>query len=355
MKTLRNYNIAKQLPNVETDRLCFKIIEMSDVDFIHQLYSDWKVSQHLGKVPFPFGCEDAIQTTSRCVSKESSEHVMTLLIKKKDDHRTIGIITLRKDGELGILGYSILPEFWNLGFATEAVKRIVAFGFEYLELSTIRASTTENNIASIKVLEKLGFSLKESGVKENSIHSGERPVRRYQIQRRINRQGIRLGVRAAIVRDDAILLVAFDGENGFHYNLPGGGVEPGETLYDTARREAREETAAEVEPKELLFVYECFPPDYGFALNEQVHNVDFVFHCVLCEGSEPRLPDDPDENQVAVHWIPLDEFPDAPLIPQIQHRVIAALQRDSDDPFCLSPDITDEIKSHLISKRGVTA
>ena len=112
MKTLRTYNIAKQLPNVETDRLYFRIIEMSDVDFIHQLYSDWKVSQHLGKVPFPFGYEDAIQVTSRCVSKESSEHVMTLLVKnrKKDDHRTIGIITLRKDGELGILGYSILPD-----------------------------------------------------------------------------------------------------------------------------------------------------------------------------------------------------------------------------------------------------
>ena len=168
---------------METDRLCFKIIEVRDVDFIHQLYSDWRVSQHLGKVPFPFGYEDAIQTISHCVSKESTEDTMTLLVKKKDDRRTIGIVTLRKDGELGILGYSILPEFWNMGFATEACKRIVNFGFESLELSRIQASTTENNIASMKVLEKLGFSLREDGIKENSIHSGERLVRRYQIQR----------------------------------------------------------------------------------------------------------------------------------------------------------------------------
>ena len=181
MKTLRTYNISEQLPNVETDRLYFKVIEMSDVDFIHQLYSDWAVSQHLGKVPFPFGYEDAIRTTSRCVSKESTEDTMTLLIKKKDDHRTIGIITLRKDEELGILGYSVLPEFWNMGFATEACKRIVNFAFDYLELSTIQASTTENNSASMKVLEKIGFSLSESGKRENSVHSGERLVRRYQI------------------------------------------------------------------------------------------------------------------------------------------------------------------------------
>ena len=165
------------------------------------------------------------------------------------------------------------------------------------------------------------------------------------IKFKANRQGIRLVARAAIVRDDAILLVAFDGKNGFHYNLPGGGVEPSETLYEAARREVREETSAEVEVKELLFVYECFPPDYGFALDEKPHRVDFLFRCALCEGSEPRLPDNPDKNEVAVHWVPLDEFPNVPLVPQIQCRVITALQRDSDDPFCLSPDITDEVKS----------
>ena len=165
------------------------------------------------------------------------------------------------------------------------------------------------------------------------------------IKFKANRQGIRLVARAAIVRDDAILLVAFDDENGFHYNLPGGGVEPGETLYDAVRREVREETAVEVEVKELLFVYECFPPDYGFSLDEKQHCVDFLFRCALCKGSEPRLPENPDANEVAVHWISLDEFPNVPLVPRLQDRVVAALQGNSDDPFWQSPDMTDEIKN----------
>ena len=165
------------------------------------------------------------------------------------------------------------------------------------------------------------------------------------IKFKANRRGIRLATRAVIVHDGAILLVAFDDENGFHYNLPGGGVEPSETLHDAVRREVREETAAEVEVKELLFVYECFPPDYGFSLDEKTHCVDFLFRCALCDGSEPRLPDNPDENEVAIHWIPLTKFPDAPLVPQIQGQVIAALREKNDNLFLLNPDVTDEVKS----------
>lgn len=50
-------------------------------------------------------------------------------------------------------------------------------------------------------------------------------------------QGIRVGVNAAIVRDQAILLVEFDdAQSGLHYNLPGGGVHAGETLHAALRR-----------------------------------------------------------------------------------------------------------------------
>ncbi|MCA9912487.1 MAG: NUDIX domain-containing protein, partial [Anaerolineae bacterium] len=71
---------------------------------------------------------------------------------------------------------------------------------------------------------------------------------------------IRLNVAAVIVRHDALLLVEFDDETGLHYNLPGGGVEEGETLHQALRREVREETHAELaEIGRLLLAWEYVP------------------------------------------------------------------------------------------------
>ncbi len=69
---------------------------------------------------------------------------------------------------------------------------------------------------------------------------------------------IRVRPTALIIKDESILLVEYDDE-GIHYNLPGGGAEPGETVIEGVRREVFEETMAEVEVGPLAFVYECAP------------------------------------------------------------------------------------------------
>ena len=56
---------------------------------------------------------------------------------------------------------------------------------------------------------------------------------------------MRVGASAAVVRDDAILLVEFGGGWQRHFNLPGGG-EPRESIVEGLRREVREETCAEI-------------------------------------------------------------------------------------------------------------
>jgi RimJ/RimL family protein N-acetyltransferase len=53
--------------------------------------------------------------------------------------------------------YKIHKDFWGQGYATEAVKELLKFGFESLELHRIEAGCVVENIGSKKALEKAGF------------------------------------------------------------------------------------------------------------------------------------------------------------------------------------------------------
>ncbi len=57
------------------------------------------------------------------------------------------------------IGYELAPDEWGHGYATEAAREIVRFGFEELGVRRITAWTVADNVASIRVLEKLGMSL----------------------------------------------------------------------------------------------------------------------------------------------------------------------------------------------------
>ena len=57
----------------------------------------------------------------------------------------------------GSLGYTIDPAHWGRGYATEATRRLVAFGFDDLRLNRIEATCHPDNLGSVRVLEKLGM------------------------------------------------------------------------------------------------------------------------------------------------------------------------------------------------------
>ena len=117
---------------------------------------------------------------------------------------------------------------------------------------------------------------------------------------------IRVRAGAVIIRDNSILLIEFNDENGLHYNLPAGGVEPNETIIEAVRREAQEEASIDVEVGPLAFVYEYAPylnsNKYG-----ETHSLGLMFECRIKEGFSPRLPNNPDKNQTGVKWVKLTD------------------------------------------------
>ena len=63
------------------------------------------------------------------------------------------------------LGYFILAKYWNNGFTTEALKRVVEFAFEENNVYRISTGCVKENIGSEKVMLKNGF-IKEAEYKE---------------------------------------------------------------------------------------------------------------------------------------------------------------------------------------------
>lgn len=130
---------------------------------------------------------------------------------------------------------------------------------------------------------------------------------------------IRVGANAIIVEDGRLLLVKFDDDTGIHFNLPGGGVEHGESVSEALVREVHEETTAAVDVEQLIVVHEHLPRDHD-ETGDTTHKVTFFFECEIVDATAPTLPADPDPNQVDVEWIPLATVDEHRIIPQLDHQ-----------------------------------
>ncbi|MCX7834502.1 MAG: GNAT family N-acetyltransferase [bacterium] len=72
---------------------------------------------------------------------------------------TIGMHRFRPEHRRIELGFALHPDFWNRGIMTEAVNAVLQYGFETLRLHRIEAGVFEGNVASERVLQKVGMKL----------------------------------------------------------------------------------------------------------------------------------------------------------------------------------------------------
>ncbi|PSL40145.1 ribosomal-protein-alanine N-acetyltransferase [Planomicrobium soli] len=97
-------------------------------------------------------------------------------IYKNEDDTLVGMITLfqifRGPLQRAFLGYALDKNHNNKGYATEAVKLIVDYAFQKLQLHRIEAGVMPHNIPSMRVLEKAGFH-KEGIAKSNVKINGK--------------------------------------------------------------------------------------------------------------------------------------------------------------------------------------
>ena len=88
--------------------------------------------------------------------------------------RLIGSCGIRKEPQeahQAETGYELSPDYWGQGYATEAARAMVEFGFTKLKVHRIWAHCVADNARSRRVLEKLGMRL-EGRLRENEFYKG---------------------------------------------------------------------------------------------------------------------------------------------------------------------------------------
>ena len=160
-------------PTLETERLILREVVLEDAENIYAYFSNEDVTKHYGMNAFT-ELSEAEALVQNFAKSFHNKRAIRWAIERKERAGLIGTIgfnlwqPLHKRAEIG---YELHPDFWRLGYASEAIDRVVEYGFNELGLTRIGAVVYLENVASNQLLLKNGFELE--GVLRNYMYQND--------------------------------------------------------------------------------------------------------------------------------------------------------------------------------------
>lgn len=165
-------------PHLTTKRLLLRQATQKDAEAIYAVFSDPKVTQFHNLDTFTH-IDQAIEVIERRTKGFESGRGIRWGIARKQDNRLIGScgFTWNKDANAAEVGYELASQFWQQGIMSEALRAILQYGFETIKIEYVIAEVMLENVASSKLLQKLGFQrqgiLKQHGFWKGQHHDLE--------------------------------------------------------------------------------------------------------------------------------------------------------------------------------------
>lgn len=144
---------------IETDRLTLREFTLDDAPFILQLVNEPSWLENIGDKNVQ-SIDDACHYLMQGPMQSYQQNGYGLyLVELKRKETPVGMCGLVKRDffEDPDVGFAFLPEYWGLGFASEAARGTMKYARETLNIDTVLGITSMDNTSSMRVLEKLGL------------------------------------------------------------------------------------------------------------------------------------------------------------------------------------------------------
>ena len=163
---------------IETERLVIREMSEADTDAFLKIFSDPVAMEYFG-VLFDRPRMERWVRSNLDHQREHGFSLMTLVLK--DGGAVIGdcgLETTEIDGALRVgIGFDINRNYWNEGYATEAARAVIDYGFGGFDFDKLSAWINPDNVGSRRVAEKIGMTV------ETSVERGGKPYVLYSISR----------------------------------------------------------------------------------------------------------------------------------------------------------------------------
>ncbi len=147
------------MPLLETERLALRRLTTDDAEFILELLNEPSFLKYIGDKGVRTRADACRYIETGPMASYERFGFGLYRVELKDGREPIGICGLLKRDSLpdADIGFALLPRYWSKGYAFESASAVLAHARDTLGLQRVLAITSPDNVASIGLLESLGF------------------------------------------------------------------------------------------------------------------------------------------------------------------------------------------------------